>query len=84
MNNSDWPTFAEVESLAQKAHFDGFYLDLCEIETGWEWVWLHSASGMTFEGSCDCHVLCVAFVCALQALPIVIFNVDPNDVGHAG
>lgn len=77
MSNPDWPTFAEVETLAQKAHFDGFLLKLEEVQSGWAWVWLHE-SGMSFDGHCDSTSRAIAFVCALSLLPIVI-TVDANE-----
>lgn len=79
MKNNEWPTFAEVETLAQKAHFDGFLIQLEPSDSGWSWVWLHAESGMTFEGSCDCFEKAVAFVCALSVLPVVIFSVDAEE-----
>lgn len=80
MNNSVWPTFAEAETMAQKAHFDGMQLRMLQVDTGWEWTWLHVPSGMTFEGSCDTSSRAIAVVCALQSLPVIIFNVDETTV----
>ena len=76
MSAQDWPTFAEVETLAQKAHFDGFHLKMDETDAGWQWIWLHD-TGMYFEGSCDSPSRIVSLVCALMSVPVVI-TVDSN------
>lgn len=64
--------------MAVKASDDGFVIELLQIDTGFEWVWKHGPSGMTFEGSCDCHIRAVAFVVALENLPVVVFVPDED------
>jgi len=66
-----WPTYEEAESLANQARDGGFLINMQKVEEFWTWVWLHSASGMTFPGACDCGEKAVALVCALQSVPIV-------------
>lgn len=78
MNHADWPTLEEMGVMAIKASEEGFTLLLLQVDTGFEWIWRHKPSGMEFEGSCDCHERAVAFVCALESVPIII--VRPDDV----
>lgn len=80
MSHPDWPTWDDVRAMTAKAIADDFVIRLLQIDTGFEWTWKHTPSGMEFEGSCDCHVKAIAFVCALQELPVIIFR--PEDVDN--
>lgn len=68
---SEWPTYEEAENLAKAASKAGLSLKMQERKNGWSWTWLHTVSGITFEGTTTARPKAVALVIALQGAPIV-------------